>query len=843
MKKLSYFRKALVLFAAVLTGMASVQAAIITVSSATESAGVNYNTIQAAYDYIKSLGAIEPIAEAYTIEIQSTYAGEVSYPIDLTAIAGASATNTITIKPATGAKITIATPNQTIIAPAMSFGANTTSLVLPDVTGLSTSSYVSGQGTYIGGAFKQLAGVDENSKTVTIAAGTFVATKTGTTLFFGPAQTQTVKFNGAKYVTIDGVSRTDANTGLTIANPNCIYAQTIFLTATAQYNTVKNCIIRGANQTGAWNNGLNGTVFFSGGSYNTITMNDVCDMDSETIPMPICAFQITGSGTNFENTISENNVYNISNFYASNGNYGFFQFGSTYNTASYNNNILNNKIFWTKEGQFLGGTIVVIGTGGNMNGLGNRFEGNTIGYANANGTGNSVINTTGATFKVAATLKNFTCKNNTVSNIEMSGTVFTGFEFGTSNASSPNPDDVCYGNKVENVKLIASANGTLNAFIISYANPFDMNIKNNVARNLTIENKTGDNTLKIYGFQATGTYVADKIHKYIGNEVSNFNCGLGTLPSTKAGDVYGIRVIIADVIEKNLIYNLNANPQAFIRGYRIEGNNPRTIVFQNNIMRIGTDVAGNANIIAIQSNSNSTINMYHNTIYLGGEANSDAIASNVTRLISYFTTSPTLNMQNNIFMNKRTGGASINSVLLTSAGKVTASDHNLYDYNGELISNGTAYADLDAWKTAMPALETGSLDKENPGFADAVATTPDMHITSAGSPANMSGVAIATVTDDFAGALRADYTPADMGAYVIAGSTEVEQTGLNTHNILSVKNAIQFTNLTGKKVQIYNLNGQLVNSLVIKNDNEIINIGRGMYIVKANSLNAKVIVN
>ena len=842
MKKFSSFTKALVLLIVVLFGTASVHAATITVSSAIEAEGVNYNTIQAAYDYIKALDAITPISEPYAIEIQSSYTGETVYPLSLTAIAGATAVNTITIKPAIGAKITIAAPNQTIIAPGMSFDATTTSLVVPDVTGLSTSSYVSGIGTYISGTFKQIASVDEGTKTLTFPSGTFTATKTGVTLFLGAAQTKTINFNGAKYVIIDGVSRSDANTGLTITNPNCIYAQTIYFTGSAQHNTVKNCIVRGANQTGAWNAGINGTVFFNGGSYNTITMNDVCDMDDVNIPLPICAFQMTGSGTNFENVISENNVYNISNLYAPNGNYGFFQFGSTNNTGSYNNSILNNKIFWTQTTQFLGGTIVVIGTGGGMNGIGNRFEGNTIGYADANGNGKSIINTTGATLKIAATFKNFTCKNNTVANIEMTGTNLYGFEFGTSNASSPNADDVCYGNTIENVKLMTTANGTFTAFWINYANPYNMNIKNNIARNLTIENNTGDNLLKIYGFQSTGTYVAGKVHQFIGNEVSNLSSGLGSLPSTKAGDVYGIKVNIVDMIEKNLIYNLNANTQAYIRGFRIEGNNANPIVFKNNIMRLGTDVTGNANIIAIQSNSTSALNMYQNTVYLGGECASDAPATVLTRIISWFTNSPTLTMQNNIFSNKRSGGSSLNSILLTSAGKVAKSDHNLYEYNGEFISNGTSYANLDAWKTAMPSLETGSLENADPGFIDATAATPDMHISSPSSPANQSGVAIGGVTDDFAGAIRADYTPADMGAYVVAGYTAVESVSVQKYNVYTINNAIVFNNLSGQTARIYSLSGQLVKTTRLKAEKESISLIAGLYIVKVADQNIKIIV-
>ena len=839
MKKHSTFKKATMLLSCILLGI-SVNAATITVSSAAETAGVNYNTIQAAYDYIKGLGDVTPIEEAYVIEIQNSYAGETSYPIDLVAIAGASETNTITIKPATGAKINIAAPNQTVIATGLSFDATTTSLVVPDVTGLSTSSYVSGQGTYASGTFKQLSAVDEGTKTLSFAAGTFTATKTGATLFFGPAQTQTIKLNGAKYVVIDGVSRTDANTGLTISNPNCIYAQTIFISGNAQYNTIKNCIVRGANQTAAWSAGYNGTIFFSGGNYNTISMNDVCDMDDVNIPMPICAFQITGQGANFENVISENNVYNISNSLAPNGNYGFFQFGSTYNTGSYNNSILNNKIFWTKTTPLVTGTVVVIGTGGNMNGIGNRFEGNTIGYANANGTGNSVLDAAGATLKVAATLKNFTCKNNKIANIEMTGTNFTGFEFGTSNASTPDANDVCSGNTVENIKLSTTASGTLQAFVINVANPYSANIKNNIVRNLTIETNNANNTVNLYGFQFTGTYAAGNIYKYMGNEVSNLTCGLGATPSVKSGNVYGIRANIVDLFEKNLIYNLNANYQAYVRAMRVEGNNSNPVVIQNNIIRVGTGVTDNANIMAVQMNSTSTVKYYNNTFYIGGQCNSDAASTVNTRIITYFTGSPTLELQNNIFCNYRTGGSSLNGILYTSAGKVTVSNNNLYVYNGEFGNNGTAYATFNDWKTAS-SLEAGSLDNVDPLFVDATAATPDMHLSSS-SPANMAGELVASVTDDFAGATRADYSPTDLGAYVIASSTAVSTPEVENSDVYTVKNALIFNNLSGNTVKIYSINGQLLKSKLLTADKASVPSEKGIFIVNTGKAIVKVIV-
>jgi len=112
----------------------------------------------------------------------------------------------------------------------------------------------------------------------------------------------------------------------------------------------------------------------------------------------------------------------------------------------------------------------------------------------------------------------------------------------------------------------------------------------------------------------------------------------------------------------------------------------------------------------------------------------------------------------------------------------------LYQYNGAFANTttvATTFADLTEWNSARfvyspTALseDTGSKEQQNPLFADATATTPDLHVP-ASSPANETGIALAAVTDDFAGMTRADYitaetTNADMGALAISNSTAVE---------------------------------------------------------------------
>lgn len=807
---------------------------------------VSFTTINAAYAAIDFI----TLPGAYTIQIESSYVGETTYPITLGALLGASEVNTVLIKPATGVKKTLACPNQTIIATGLSTTSSTASLILNDVTGLSTSSYVIGvgAGTYYNGVFKQLTAVDVESKTVSFPTGTFTGSRTNYTLYFGAAQTKTINFNGCKYVTIDGVSRTDANTGLTIENPNCIYAQTINFTGNAAYNTVKNCIIRGANQTNSFGPGVGATIFFNNTSFNTITMNDVCDMNNDALPMPIAAIQVTGSGTNFENTISENNLYNISNFTASGGaNTGFVQFGSPYNANSHSNKVLNNKMFWTKTAKFASGsTVACIGTGGGMNGLYNRFEGNVIGYANANGTGTAIIDAVGANFKGVSTFKNFTCKNNTIANLEINGLTFVGIELAAINTSTPDPDDICNGNTVKNIKLISNNNGTMQGIVVNASTPTNVNIKNNVVKDLTLELANSVNIPKIYGINYTGTYNATTAytHNYIGNEVSNLSAGLGMNPSLVIGEAFGIRTSAASIVEKNLVYNLKINAESPMKAISITGNFINPLTIQNNIVRVGTDVSGNVDLTALELTSNKAVKLYHNTIYLGGQCAGDAANTVKTRAVNCLKDSAlVMDIQNNIISNKRTGGASLNGALYTVAeGKVSVTNNNLYNYNGEFGFYGNPLATFSVWKGGT-GLENGSLDNVDPKFVDATGTTPNMHLMS-GTPVDMAGVDLsASVADDFYGTVRSTLTPSDMGAVAYDASTAVSRIIKNEFAVFSTSNSIVIENAHNKNISIYSITGQLLKSVTADSNKFTIASSKGLYIISIGKEKTKVLVN
>ncbi len=522
-----------------------------------------FKTIQAAYDAIKAIGTI---AQPYTIELQNDYIpGNETYPINLTAIAGASATNTITIKPAAGVKKTIENTNTTSIFTGVT-ALTTTSAVLnvtQPTTNLAAGMTVYGYGPYSGSAaHPTVSSFTANTITCSRNMSAAITSPATTTIYVGPANTKTINFNGARYVIIDGVSRDAASTtGLTIQNPNNIQASTIWIDGGSQYNTIQNCYIKGANVSGmAYNNGGCGQIMFYNGEndFNTITNNDICDIDG--LPMPNCMILMTygTSSANNDNTISNNKIYNIGNGTSPNGNTSFVNFSSTSAATSYNNFILNNRMYWTKIAVFRTNPYI-IGMGGNYNGLGNRIEGNTIGWQ-ADGTTRAEITAplnTALTF-YGTNVKNCTLKNNIIGGINYASGNFVGFQLFSHNTSTTNADDICYGNEVKDITVTSSVttgDSRIRGFLISGTNPFDFNIKNNIIKNLTITSTTNYPSYA-YGIDFGAVSSSYKI-SYIGNEISNLTAGKMT--SANTNKVWGLKTAIcSDVVEKNLIYDLHA---------------------------------------------------------------------------------------------------------------------------------------------------------------------------------------------------------------------------------------------------------------------------------------------
>src|SRR5207249_3237004 len=100
-----------------------------------------------------------------------------------------------------------------------------------------------------------------------------------------------------------------------------------------------------------------------------------------------------------------------------------------------------------------------------------------------------------------------------------------------------------------------------------------------------------------------------------------------TVTGGSAGSVYGMDFLLpsqANVIEQNLVHSLNVT--STFTAYKISGlvmEGQGTATFQNNMVRLGLDAAGNSittgfSIIGIQDTAGATANYYFNSVYVGG---------------------------------------------------------------------------------------------------------------------------------------------------------------------------------------------------------------------------------
>jgi len=785
------------------------------------------------------------------LEIQSDYDPTVEvYPITLKAKAGTSATNNITIKPAAGVKKVIGPANKTVVLGGLTFAKDDVILTVPSVAGIEVGYAVYGAGLppYIGTvaapSYSTVSEVNAANNTITISSPATGASVVDKKTFIGQILTKAFLFDGAKYVTIDGVERT-GDTGLTIQNPNSINCQTIMFKNSADNCAIKNCYIRGANVSGTYNNGIQGTVYFQGASNITISKCDVGDMDDPNIPFPITAFQITAEGSNSNVEISDCNVYNISNYNSTNGNSAVFQFGSG---GGSNNRILNNRVYWTKE-TFIG-AINLMGVGGSMNGLGNRFEGNIIGYENAQGTGVAMLKSSGSTLKAVGNLRNFTCKNNKIANIEFTGANFTGIELGNSVAQTIDADAICNNNVIENIVLNQTGNGALAGIVVSAAIPYDVTIKNNTIKNLTAITSTATHTSTVAGINFSGTANVLNKYKYLNNRVSLLSGGSSI--STVANYTYGIRVPFNTTnVEQNMVYDItmnNADNKAAVRGIQTAGSNVTGQLIANNIVRIGGNVISDAFVAAMfqeaATSAGDPCKIYNNTFYVGGESPATATKSTY----GYFRNTGNAHLvdfQNNIVANKRAlqGTTAFNYAMnININSEFSVCNYNLYQFGGNMAYVTTLSAaapDFATWQDPDGVgLDANGLAAD-PMFENATAEVPDMRIKET-SPAKAAGNnLLATVAVDFNGFTR---TANDLGALAYGTIASFETVKPTTIRIYGANNAIVFTDMLAQTASIYTMNGQLVKSAKLLSNKENISVANGLYIVRVGTFSTKVLV-
>ncbi len=833
-------------------------------------------TIQAAY-------SVEVPADitgkgAYIIELQSDYDPTLeTYPIKLTAKTGASATENITIKPATGVKVVLSNPDQTTEFKDFVVPAAVTELTLPSVENITAGMRIIGYGIT---TITKVLTVNTETKKITLDKATIAAPPATTTIYIGPGSetlqsynaqgTKTIVFDGAKYVTIDGVSRT-GNTGLTIQNPNNISAQTLYFTGTTvnsvltptEGNVVKNCFIRGANICGSEYgknpaDGRTAQIWFdgAGANNNTIENCDICDIEGQPMPLSLVTFNNSGATATDVNTFNNNNLYNF-NVTASSqsGNVGAFSFPSG---SSPNCVITNNRIFWSKLLEKTAKDLYVFGFGGGSAGVSNRVEGNVVGGTDANNDGIATFDLNSATFSVLNVNDNTTLKNNTVKNIKIIANVaatFLGARVSANQkAKAPVDAEAWSGNTVKDITIEAKNTITAIAYQINSADVHPArNISNNVISNISIKSSDTTKVCTMRGLQIQGT-ASTALWNVSKNTISNLTAGDAI--SIAANATIGLDAIgNSDKVEKNLVYNLNVinnKANGKIYGLRMNGSNATGTTVQNNMVRLGTDVASNVSIFGLVQNAAVTtgtttnpINIYHNSVYIGGTTPATATMSSFA--FKREGIKGTSDVRNNIFANQRVSGNSVKAENHYAIGIQNADDFKDCDFNVLQFNGALGLIGLDNIKTTQVAWTTETTYDPNsivadPKFIDATGTTPNLHIQ-ATSPADGKGdITLVTVADDFDGDTRSGLTPSDIGADAPSGSSAIAGVSKNEVVAVAKANAIEVLNAAGKVVTIYSLTGQVVKSVSVTSAKETIAINKGFYIVKVGTSKTKLFV-
>lgn len=629
---------------------------------------------------------------------------------------------------------------------------------------------------------------------------------------------------GNSGLTIIGNTITDVNLGIVVVGP----------TAAADFN--EGLMIGGslANGNNITNFGTTGT--FSGyvnvsGTVNgilvrntrnfVVSYNSVVSSDGGTTAgtlngIQVPAFSAAPTGT-FTNSINNNSIslrsgigsgaingINVGGTSASStstiniNNNDFYNFGHTTGTAS------GTIIFITQGGTHLNQSISnntftnnTVNTTGSVTFISNSHSLPAGGIKNVNG--NSIVtgfSKTGGGGTVtlftdngsdpSGTVNN--TNNNNFSNITVTGATTIA---GISNTNGGSPTKSVSGNTLANW---AGGTSPITVITINWDGA-TATISGNMISNIT---NGGAITGISLGSSGTG----------IVNVSEN---GINTLAGSGAGAVNGITVVGGTIrnVYKNRICNLeNTNAGGLVNGLLISAGT--TVTAYNNI--IGDLRAPNLNaansLIGISVTGGTTVNLYYNTVYLNAVSEGALFGSSALSA----STTPTLDLRNNIFVNLSTpnGATGYSSAYRRSSTTLTTysanSNNNLF-YAGTPGANNLIFFDgtnsdqtLTQFKTRVAPRDAASVS-ENPPFLSTTCGSADfLKINPAIATQIESGAVRITspiaITTDYFGTIRAQETGyAGTGILPDIGAHEGDFTALDL-----VPPAITYTPLANTAV-------------------------------------------
>ncbi len=782
------------------------------------SAGADYSTLTAAISAIKTNG----LSGALILELQSTYVStSETFPIAFSGL-GATATNSITVRPASGASsLSISGSSSTAV---IEFSNEKYVTIDGRAGGTGSTKVLTIANTSTSGPAIRFIneGILDTVKYCTIK-GVATSISVGVILF-----STTTGYNGNDYNVIDNCDVGDGSSTPTI----CIYSSGSSAIDN-DHNTISNCNIYNFYSASAGE--ADGIKLSSSSGEWTIKNNSFYQTSSRTptsalifYPINISnastgnGFLITGNYIGGSSAQCGGSALTISGALA-NKFYCSFSFASlTASNITYNkiaNIAINSNTAISAPGIFCG--IYLLGGYANI-------DNNIIGARTGTGSISMVYNNTsssGSSFGIYSSSTantSMSISNNVVGSITPScstSTVSHSFQ-GISIASATSSTTYTINNN--SIGSTATSN-SINASTSSSASVLGQSvigINNSSSANITIANDTvanlnnnyssssslgqtigilssaGQNTItgnKVFNLSSTTTETSTGAsaaiigicHSSTGTisypwVSQNIVYGLSETASSGAISVIGIYYTGPtsassgnDLVDKNFIHSLNASStSAVINGLQIAGGNAST---QNNMIRLGIDASGNSITTAHTVNgineTGGNNNFYFNSIYIGGSG-VGTTTSNSYAFVSSISSNPRI-YENNIFVNTRsnssgTGGKHF-AIKIAGVGNLTC-NYNLYLSNGTGSYFGAVsssnYSTFTAWKSANALFDSRSVN-DDPQFINPTGSTASLslHIPDTlGTKVEASGINIGSVSDDFDGDSRSSYTPVDIGA-------------------------------------------------------------------------------
>jgi trimeric autotransporter adhesin len=464
----------------------------------------------------------------------------------------------------------------------------------------------------------------------------------------------------------------------------------------------------------------------------------------------------TGTSTNVEMT---GNTVTVTGGGTTSSLYGIYNLGGSTalgNTVTMSNNTVTNCTYPTATSAIIY-LLYNAGTAANV-----VMTGNTV--------SNNVFPTTGSMYGIYSTsCTELTMTNNTVTNNQRLGASGTWYLTYASTAI------VTYHSNVISNNSVPNTSGTASAVIYAYYNlgsPTVEHIYDNQIFNLSIGGETTSAACAIYGMHSNTTATAVK--NIYNNSIYNLSIAN---TSTGGGTIYGINQLLgADVrIYKNNLYNFSAaGANGIVYGLSVASG---TVALYNNyVSDLKAPFSAGLNAVSgIYISGGTAVGAYYNTVYL------NALSASATTFGTsgiYVSTTPTVELRNNIIVNNSvagpTGGfTTAHRRTSTTIGTYAATSNNNDFYAGTPGAANLIYYDgtnedqtLSDYKARVSPIDGASFT-ENPPFLNVTTTPYNLHIDSTIATQIESGGSPVTtpiaITDDFDGNTRHASTP-DVGA-------------------------------------------------------------------------------